>query len=182
VSTAESQEVIQSSTARAAKIFSLHGDFIRSVIRYRVKEEILVDDVFQDFFLSLVARPVPPDVRNIKNYLYRAIINHSFDAVKRVARYHDQVKRYANRIKKTINNDLPENALIEAEETQKMFQAIEHLLPVSESQAVTLKFRNDYNVGDVAKKMAVNRRSVSRYLSIGLKKLRGLLPKQEGAK
>jgi len=84
VSTAERREsVILSSTARAGEIFSLHGDFIRSVIRYRVKDETLVDDVFQDFFLSLAANPLPPDVRNVKNYLYRAIINNSFNAVKR---------------------------------------------------------------------------------------------------
>lgn len=180
MSAAENQEVIQNSTARAAKIFSLHGDFIRSVIRYRVKDEILIDDVFQDFFLSLVANPVPPDVRNIKNYLFRAIINDSFDAVKRVERYHDQAKRYANRIKKPINKDLPENALIEAEETQKMFQKIERLLPLSESQAITLKFRNNNSIGDVAKQMAVDKRSVSRYVSIGLKKLRRIIVEQEG--
>jgi len=179
VPTAENQEVIPNSTARAAKIFSLHGDFIRSVIRYRVKDETLVDDVFQDFFLSLAPKPVPPDVRNIKNYLYRAIINDSFDAVKRVERYNNQVKRYAY-IKKPINKDLPENALIEAEETRKMFQKIERLLPLSESQAVTLKFRNDNSIGDVAKQMAVDKRSVSRYISIGLKKLRRIIAEQEG--
>jgi RNA polymerase sigma factor (sigma-70 family) len=180
VSAPEKQEfVLVSSITRAAEIFSQHGDFIRSVIRYRVKDETLVDDIFQDFFLALVANPLPPDVRNVKNYLYRAIINDCFNASKRIERYHGQVKRYANYVKKTINNNLPETALIEAEETQKMFQKIEQLLPPSEAQAVTLKFRNDDNVGDAAKQMAVNKRSVSRYLSVGLKKLRGIFTAQE---
>jgi RNA polymerase sigma factor (sigma-70 family) len=180
VSAPEKQDfVLVSSLTRAAEIFSQHGDFIRSVIRYRVKDEALVDDVFQDFFLALVANPLPPDVRNVKNYLYRAIINNSFNAVKRVERYHGQVKRYSDYVKKTINNCLPETALIEAEETQKMFRKIVQLLPSSEAQAVTLKFKNDVDVGDIAKQMAVNKRSVSRYLSTGLKKLRGIFTAQE---
>jgi RNA polymerase sigma factor (sigma-70 family) len=182
VSSTDGKEVsnVMNNTARAAEIFSLHGDFIRAVIRYRIGDEALVDDLYQDFFLSLVSRPIPPDVRNVKNYLYRAIINDSFDAVRRVEQYQNRIQRYAKRIENPINKNHPENALIETEETEKMFKAVERFLSSSESQAVTLRLKNDSSIGEVAKQMAVNKRSVSRYISVGLKKLRQVVLKKEG--
>jgi RNA polymerase sigma-70 factor (ECF subfamily) len=167
-------------TSRAAEIFALHGDFIRKVIQYRIGDADLADDLFQNFFLSLVSRPIPLDVQNVQSYLYRAIINDSFDAVRRVEQYQDRIERYSKRVENPINKGRPENALIETEETQKMFKMIERLLPTSESRAVTLKFKNDSSIGEVAKQMAVNNRSVSRYISVGLKKLRQVVLKKEG--
>jgi RNA polymerase sigma factor (sigma-70 family) len=183
VSSADGKEVddVISNTALAAEIFALHGDFIRATIRYRIGDKALVDDLYQDFFLSLVARPIPADVRNVKNYLYRAIINDSFDAVRRVEQYQDRIQRYAERLKNPINKNHPDNALIETEETEKMFKMIELSLPPSESQAVTLKFRDNNSIGEAAKQMAVNKRSVSRYISVGLKKLRQVLVEKEDA-
>ena len=166
--------------ARTVDIFSQHGDFIRGVLQYRIGDENLVDDLFQDFFLSLVAKPIPEDVRNIKNYLYRAIVNDSYDAVRRVEQYQERIQRYSKRIKNTINKDRPENALIDKEETERMFRTIELLLPSSESEAVTLRFKNKNSIGEVAKQMDVNKRSVSRYISVGLKKLRQFILEKEG--
>jgi RNA polymerase sigma factor (sigma-70 family) len=171
---------VKNNTVLAEEIFSLYGDFIRSVIQYQVKDANLADDLFQDFYLSLVARPVPPDVCNIKNYLYRAIVNESIDAIRRIEHYHGRVHRYSKIINNSVNKDLPENALIEAEETEKTFKMIESLLPHNESQAIALKFRDDSSVGETSKQIGVNKRSVSRYVSVGLKKLRKLLAEKEG--
>ncbi len=149
-----------------------HSNFIRGVLQYRVSNENLVDDLYQDFFLSLMARPIPEDVRNVRNYLYRAIINDSFDAVRRVEQYQDRIHRYSKHFEKTVNKDRPENALIEKEETEKMFRTIEMLLSSSESRGVILRFKDDSSIGEVARQMAINKRSVSHYISVGLKKLR----------
>ncbi len=171
---------VMSNMARATEMFSLHGDFIRAVIRYRVGDEALVDDLYQDFFLSLVANPIPPGVRNVKNYLYRAIFNDSFDAIRRVEKYRSKIRRYAKCIENPINKSHPEDALIEKEETEKMFKMIECLLPPSELRAVTLKCINDSSIGEIAEQMAVNKRSASRYISVGLKKLRQFFTEKEG--
>ena len=39
----------------AAKVFGEYGDFIHAVIRCKVRNEAQADDLFQDFFLSLVS-------------------------------------------------------------------------------------------------------------------------------
>lgn len=179
----KTEESMLSSLTQAAKIFSQHGDFIRAAIRYKISDENLVDDLYQNFFLSLVARPIPQNVRNVKRYLYRAIVNDSYDAVRRVEQYQDRIQRYSKLIGGSIDKAskyCPENSLIKKEETEKIFKAVELLLPSSESRAVTMRFMNNNRIGEVAKQMAVNKRSVSRYISIGLKKLRHFILEKEG--
>jgi RNA polymerase sigma factor (sigma-70 family) len=66
----------------------------------------------------------------------------------------------------------PENALIRTEEMSKMFELIEKRLPRSEAQAIVLRYRNHHTIKEVAEKMDVNSRSISRYISKGLSKIR----------
>jgi len=164
----------------AAKVFAEYGDFIRAVIRYKVKNDAQSDDLFQDFFLSLVSKPIPAGVQNVKSYLYRAIINDIVDATRRVEKYKTRMNKYAECLNYSINKNDPENALVEVEQTDKMFKLIEGQLRHSEAQAVTLRYRNSCNIKEVAKKMHVNNRTVSRYLSAGLNKVRQFLTLKQG--
>lgn len=159
----------------AAKIFGEYGDFIYTVIRYKVRDEAQADDLFQDFFLSLVSRPLPPDIQNIKGYLHRAIINDIADSVRRVERYQTRLRRYAERLKYFRTEDSPENALIEAEEIDKMFKLIERRLQRNEAQAIFLRYRNNYKIKEVAKKMGINDNAAWRYIYKGLRKIRQFL-------
>jgi RNA polymerase sigma factor (sigma-70 family) len=163
---------IMNNMARAVDIFSKHGNFIRNVIDYRVKDPDLADDLYHDFFLSLLSKPIPLDVHNVESYLFRAIVNDSYDAIRRIETYEDRIQKYANYCRNPINEDHPENALIEKEEMEKLFTTIKEILPSSESKAIILKFKNNNSIEEVAKEMKVNRRTVSRYISVGLKKCR----------
>ncbi|MHC4147940.1 MAG: RNA polymerase sigma factor [Planctomycetota bacterium] len=164
--------VTQANVERAAKIFEEHAVFIRAVIRTQVKNPSQADDLFQDLFLSLVSKPVPDEIRNIKSYLYKAIINDIIDASRRVQKYQSRVQKYAHALNYTINKNRPQNAFIETEEAKKMFKLIEGLLPPSEARAIALRYKDNCDIKEVAKKMQVNNRSVSRYISVRLSKLR----------
>ncbi len=159
----------------AGKVFAEYGDFIRAVIRSQVKDKAETDDIFQNFFLFLASKPLPANVRNIKSYLYKAITNDIIDATRQVERYRALMVRYAKHFDFPINESRPENAVIETEEAEKIYKLIEKHLPHSEAQAITLRYKNDYSIKDVAEKMNVDGRSVSRYISIGLKKARQFL-------
>jgi len=159
----------------AAKLFMEYGDFIRAVIRCQVKNETKADDLFQDFFLSLVANPLPADVRNIRSFLYRAVTNDIINAAQRVENYQNKMLKYAKRFNKSINKKTPENAVIEAEETNRMFELIEMRLRRSEAQAITFRYRNNYNIKEVAMRMNVSSGSVRKYINVGLSKIRQLL-------
>lgn len=159
----------------AAEIFAEYGDFIHMVIFSQVKNKARINDIFQDFFLSLVRKPIPQDVKNIKGYLYRAITNDIIDATRRVERYCNLVHKYSEYLEHPINNKTPENAFIDVEETNKMFGLIKGRLTNSQYQAMALRYRTDHSIKEVAEKMSVKSTSVSRYLSIGLKKIRCFL-------
>jgi RNA polymerase sigma-70 factor (ECF subfamily) len=160
----------------AAKVFGEYGDFIHAVIRYKVGNEAQADDLFQDFFLSIVSKPPPPSLQNIKGYLYRAITNDIVDAMRRMKRYESHVRKYGEQLHYSINKNGLENTLIEGEELDKLFAIVKQGLPESESQAIALRYRDSRSIEEAAEKMGVNNRTISRYISVGLKKIRRFLP------
>ncbi len=156
----------------ASRIFTEYGDFIYAVVLAQVKNRDRADDIFQDFFLSLVSKPLSGEIQDMKSYLYRAIINDFNDAIRRVKKYQAKVSRYAEHLTYFTANGDPQKALIKIEETKKMFELIEGHLRQSEARAITLRYKNHHDTREIAKIMNVDNRSVSRYISVGLKKIR----------
>ena len=160
--------------AHAQKVFAEHGDFMRSILRFHVRKEVEREDLFQDFFLELISKPIPEDVQNVRGYIYRVLCDNIKDAFRRIERYQKRLHRYAEHHRHIIE-DHPENKLIETEEIEKMFELICRHLPKNEAKAMALRYRHNYNIHETAAKMDVKPRSVSRYLSAGAKKLRQVL-------
>jgi RNA polymerase sigma factor (sigma-70 family) len=165
---------------RAAELFSEYGDFIFAVILNQVGNDGQANDLYQDFFLSLVSRPISADIQNIKSYLYRAITNDIIDAARRAEKYKTLMHKYAECLDYSINNSSPGNALIKTEEINKTFKLIGGQLPRSEAQAITFRLRDNFSIKEVAKRMHVNSRTVSRYISSGLSRVRIFLNNKKG--
>jgi RNA polymerase sigma factor (sigma-70 family) len=159
----------------AAGLFNKYGDFIYTVIRYKVRDKAMADDLFQDFFLSLVSNPPPSDDQNIKGYLYKAIINDIFDNARRIARYQAQLQRYSKHPRYSSAEENPENILIETEEMDKIHSVIKRRLQDSEARAVTLRYIKDHKIKDIAAEMRINNTAAWRYITEGLKKIRFFL-------
>ncbi|MCX5643921.1 MAG: sigma-70 family RNA polymerase sigma factor [Phycisphaerae bacterium] len=177
---AESQrnEWLGSDAVRAAaEVFNTHGGFIRAVIRFQAHNKSEEDDLFQEFFLALIRKPVPADVRNIKSYLYRAVVNHILDSVRMRENYRRLVRKYMEETGIPINNCLAGNVFIieDAEEKDAVVAYFARYLQEREAQAFVLRYRDNFSVGEIAAKMGVNVRTVSRYLSEGLRRLRKTL-------
>lgn len=83
--------------------------------------------------------------------------------------------RYAERLEYLPAEGNPENVLIRKEETDRIVRLIETRLRHSEAQAVILRYKNDYKIDEIALKMGVNTRTVSWYISTGLRKVRRFL-------
>ncbi|OHB59958.1 MAG: hypothetical protein A2167_06545 [Planctomycetes bacterium RBG_13_46_10] len=159
----------------ASQIFNEYGDFIRATVLARVDNRDQADDIYQDLFLSLVSKPIPENVNSIKSYLYRTINNDIADSVRRVQRYKTHIQKYNLKIMCSINKTPFKNALVEDEQISKMFNLINEQLPKSSVQAITLRYRDGQDTTEVAKQMGVKSKSVSRYISIGIKKIRQIL-------
>jgi RNA polymerase sigma factor (sigma-70 family) len=159
----------------AHNVFAEHGNFIQAVIHSRIKNKAEADDIFQNFFLSLIHKPVPEDVKDIKSYLYKAIINDIIDTARKVERYQALVHRYSEQLNFSINTTSPENALSIKEETDKVLGLISRRLRRSEFQAISLRYGKCADINEVAEKMGVDSGTVRRYISIGLAKIRKFL-------
>jgi RNA polymerase sigma factor (sigma-70 family) len=163
---------ISNNVQRASVIFSEHSDFIRAVIHHRIHDENRAEDLFQDFFLSLVSRPIPPDVRNLKSYIYKALINDISDRIRHIERYQALTHKYAEHHCDPINNCTTEDAFIEKEQTAKMIELIGKRVTKSETKAIAFRYCDNLCVQEVAERMGIDSRSVSRYISTGLRKVR----------
>ncbi len=173
-------EVLASEAVRlAAEIFDEYGGFIRAVIRFQIRSRSEEEDLFQEFFLALIRKPVPAEVQNIKSYLYRAVTNHIVDSVRRHENYLRAVKKYARRTRISINKHPLGNVLIDdAEEKNAKVAHFARHLQEREAQAFVLRYRDNCSIGEIAATMGVNARTVSRYLSESIRKLRQALATQ----
>ena len=169
-STTDGDENVRS----ASRIFAKYGDFIHNVIWSKADNKYEVDDLYQSFFLSLVSTPVPKDVKNIKSYLYQAIRNDIIDSNRRKQRSQIFLNNYSNDSDFSINKTGSTNAFND-ENTEKIFRLIRGHLTPTESKALTMRFEKGCSNEDIAKETGVNKYSVSRYICIGLKKIRQIL-------
>jgi RNA polymerase sigma factor (sigma-70 family) len=180
---ATGQECDTSGEVQAASvIFFEHGDFIRTVIRHKIKDESLVEDLLHDFFLSLISNPMPPDVRDIKSYIFMAITNDITDHVRRIGRYQTLTKKTAENSKIIVNYRLPEDALIEKEHIDKMIGLVKKRVSKKEYKAITSRYYDNLSVKETAGKLNIDRRSVVRYISTGFRKVKRFLAIQQEVK
>ena len=168
----------RSNVERAAEVFDKYGYFIRSVIRFHVRDEAEAEDLFQDLFLFFIAKPMPQEVQNGKSFLYKVISDAIKNVFRRVDRYQAMVRRYATRNVHTVEKR-PENVIMEIEEMKNMFELIERHLPTYEALAVELRYKDNCDIGEAAKQMRVKPRTVSRYVSAGLEKIRCFLGEKQ---
>ena len=157
---------------QAAKIFEEYGDVIRGTVCCNVNDRSMIDDILQDFFLALVRKPIPPAIQNVKSYLRRAVKNDILDKALQTKSYHARNQRCAELHMGYIKFHSPEDIVIKAETIQQLFNIIEQKLMPHEAEAVTQKFCFDRDDSHAAEAMGIKRRTFSRYLCTGLKKIR----------
>ncbi len=170
----------QTDVSTAAKIFSEHGDFIYQFICSKVNNKTQADDIFQDFFLSLAQRPIPQHVENIKGYLCTSITNDIVDVARKGKNYDNNMNKYCGNHNHSIHKRIPEKALIEAEETKKLFKFIKERLTSTQYQAMVLRYRDNLSFKEIAEEMTVKEESVRKYIYRGLSKIRQFLKQKEG--
>jgi DNA-directed RNA polymerase specialized sigma24 family protein len=145
----------------AADVFGKYGDEILAVIRFNIDDQSKANDIFQDFFVSLVRKPIPPHIEDVRGYLYKAVTHDVIDVSRRTRNRRDSAQKYAHTRKHCIVQEDPRDVAIQAEETQKILQRRGHGLSTT----------------DTAERMRLTKRTVSRYLSVAIKKIRQFVPK-----
>jgi RNA polymerase sigma factor (sigma-70 family) len=162
--------------AAAVRVFAEHGSFVRSVIRLRVRDVSRREDLFQELFLELIDQPVPRNVQNIRGYLYRTILNDVVDLAREREDQKRHLRKYAERNEICIHKRPSQNAIVQKTDDRKaVFANLTRQLPRREAQVVTLRYRDDFSISEIAAATGVDKRTVSRYLTSALRALRGKL-------
>ena len=162
--------------AAVVRVFAEHGNFVRSVIRLRVRDASRREDLFQELFLKLVNQPVPGGVQNVRGYLYRAILHDAVDLAREREDEKRHLRKYAARTEISIHKRPSQNAITEeTDERYSVFANLTRQLPRREAQVVTLRYRDNFSIAEIAAAIGIDRRTVSRYLTSALRALRGKL-------
>ena len=167
----------QDNSEQVTKIFQEHGTFIRNFIKIHVKDETKADEIFQEIFLFLLSQTMPENVNNIRAYLTVLARSRIIDSIRRSETYNRNVKNYAD------EKSAAEHARIEKfeyDEIKSVFAMIKKCLPKSQASAITLKYKHGCGNDEIAEKLGINGRSVSRYIAVGLKRMRTFLDGERG--
>jgi RNA polymerase sigma factor (sigma-70 family) len=166
---------------KAKEVFDKYGDEIRVIIEFNVKDKNLTEDIFQDFFISVVENPIPPDIEDVMGYIYKAVVHDAIDRTRRARIRREGVRSYAQYLRDNVAQQEPQNVVIIAEEVERMYQLIESRLSPRHLRAL----RQRYGIGRTASctdaKLKIDERSVSRYLSEAIKIMQRLVLQSEGA-
>jgi len=158
-------------------IYRNNGQFIHKIIRFHLGDSPEVDDVFQSFFLRLLEKPVPKkEVLNERSYLYRMITNNIVDDVRRTRAYQKHISKYStipyHRVVHT-----PCDKLVREEEINSVLNAIEKHLPARTAEAVKLRYKESYSNDQIADAVSAKKKTIIKYISDGVKKLREVVNK-----
>ena len=174
----ESQDTDHSDDARVASasgLFNEYGPMIHSTISHYVNQESDVDDIYQDFFLSLVHRPVPEGISGLRSYLRRAARNDVLDANRKRTSEKTRNAHYNQLQFSRWRGQNPIDTVARSEAAENMLELINTQLFPHEARAVINRYYYGMSTDEAAQDMGINKRSLARYLCMGLKKIRHYL-------
>jgi RNA polymerase sigma factor (sigma-70 family) len=163
----------------AARLFREHEAFIRSVIRFALRDPSEADDFFQELFLSLALNFPSEEIKSPRGYLYRLIMERAYDWGRTQARRKKRLRQVDLDADPPSDHKAAEVIVSQGEEARILFQRIQEHLRRNEARAILYRYKHDYTLEETAEKMGIKPRTVIRYVCTGLKKIRELVNKKE---
>ena len=158
-----------------AEIYEKYDGFIESVIRFVARNQADREDIYQEVFIVLSPKDNFDEIRNIKSYLYRLVVNKANEFLRRKITGELKFKEYLELQSRQIEeSDLMHNMLVQ-DEMDKVVGLVQEFLSKKESEAVLLRFKYHYDDEMAARKMNVKKETLVHYISTGLKKIRDII-------
>jgi len=158
----------------AYRIFRDYGATLRSMVeRYGISGED-VDDIYQNIFLSIVRHP-PSHGTSLGAYLKTVVRNHVRDYYRRMTSRHNIATKYAEFLKIICTENVHKNEFVQVDLFRKTMKLLKDALPPYMTYVIIERYIRGKNVNEIASKLGIRKRSVSRYCCVGIKRLRHLL-------
>jgi len=166
--------------SRAAEIFAEYGTYMWRVIRLKVFDRDCHEELYQSFFLLLVSKQIPGNVRNMKGYLFRMLNNYINDWGRKKQRDEAIMKKYITHFNYSINNPSSRNVIDNRTRSEKVLRTAKRQLSSKEYAALSLRFEQGKDAVTIARMMNVKEMTASRYISVAIKKMRRVFEIESG--
>jgi len=158
------------------KMYEQYDGFIQSVIRFSAKNRTDQEDIYQEVYIALYAKKDWEGVQDLKSYLYRLIVNKANEFLRSKITRQIRHKEYLeSALDDMIQDRVQGQNLLVFEQMDDMIDLIRSCLSEKESEAILLRFKDHYGIDEAAEKMKVQKKTLIRYVSVGLKKLREII-------
>jgi len=158
--------------SQAEELFLEHGEFLMNVLSRDLPEPDALD-AFQCFYLNVVMKGLPDNIKDIRGYLYQAARNAVIDHWRKTSTYQEKIRLYSQQTKPKFSED-PAKKVMQSELQIKVFEKIGHFLCPSINQVFVQKYQHDLDNDKIAEKMNISKRTVSSYSSVGTKQIQEL--------
>ena len=136
---AESSELEQR-VAQATDFFLRYEKCIRSIITFVAPDPDDAEDLYQDFYVSIVKKPLPEGIEDVEGYLYRTLLNRSRGKTRQAVRYRESLKRYAGgQEEQSEQRDVAEE-VSRVDEAVTVLKTAKRLLGRREYEALRLRY------------------------------------------
>jgi RNA polymerase sigma factor (sigma-70 family) len=144
------------------------------LIRRHSHDDNDVDDIYQNIFLSLVVTP-PSNLTSLPAYLRVVVKNQITDAARRAMSYSNCIERYAGLKVRRPADDRPDTRLMRSELTQTLIFLVKASLPARMADVVLERYVYNRDIGEVAERFGLKRRTVSRYCCVASERIRRII-------
>lgn len=158
------------------RFYEEHQYWLRGVIRNAVGSSCDVEDILQAFLLRLMEKPVPETVIKERGYCYKMLKNFIIDTKRGAMTYDRHIADFAQIHVLPASYDPFRKVATTDEFCHILKKAVENL-PSRIALAVKLRLIKGCTTEDVARKMAVNKKTAVKYVSDGRSMLRDILGK-----
>ncbi len=150
--------------------------WVRTVVRARLADDHVADDVMQEVALAVLGqngRPVDPD--RVQPWLYRVALRTTINHFRRVGRQRRLVDNLAlHACTNTPEVANPRDWALRRESNEKVAAAVEQLPPRLRT-VLMLKYTEQWTYGQLAEHLGVSIKTIEYRLLKGREALRGLL-------
>ncbi len=158
-------------------ILERYSDYIWSIIKCQTNNTHDGEEYYQCAVLEIMRAlksgffPETSNPAIIKSYLYRTIVNNAIDKSRRKICEYKSNKAYSDIRYSYETKYIPDRGVIEEEEIDLIENDMDKL-PKRLRYALKSKYFLSEDIHTIASKMGVSSRTISKYISIGIRELR----------
>lgn len=141
-----------------------HEPGLRAWLRRWRVQDLLIDDVVQEAYAVLAARPVVDDIRNPRTYFFQAARSIVLMHLRRSRVVSIRAVEDIERVGGAADEPSPERQVSDREELQQLAQAIA-ALPAMGREALTLRLIDGLSQREVGERMGISENAAQKHIA-----------------